>query len=173
LATSKHALSSTANVGLDSSEAVPNGISAKMVAANNASGRALKRKLSAKQPSKPKKFKKGVSKAKGSPKMKAFALYQNDSFGIRQLDWDATRLDSWALFATGGAFTWPHTDAAGLVTFVVCKKGTKIWSYLVPKEHQKDPLKWYHETVKNCREEGYLASHATPMNLVLTPGSIV
>jgi hypothetical protein len=174
LATSKQALSSTTNVGLNSSKAVPNGITAEMVAANNASGRALKRKLSAKQPFKPKKKrKKGPLKTGGSLKMDASALYQNDSFGIRDLDWDATRTDSWALFATGGAFTWPHTDAAGLVTFVVCKKGTKIWSYLVPKEQQKDPLKWYHEMVENCRDEEYLAAHATPMNLVLTPGSIV
>jgi hypothetical protein len=141
LVTSNHALSSTTNVGLDSLEAGPNGISAKMVAANNASGHALKRKLSAKQPLKPKKFKKDMSKPKGFPKIKAFALYQNDSFEICQLDWDAMRLDSWALFATGSAFTWPHTDAAGLVMFVVCKKGTKIWSYLVLKEHPKDPLK--------------------------------
>jgi hypothetical protein len=57
-----------------------------MVAANNASRHVLKRKLSAKQPLKPKKFKKGVLKAKGSSKMKAFALYQNNSFGICQLD---------------------------------------------------------------------------------------
>ncbi|KAI0692834.1 hypothetical protein BC835DRAFT_1306988 [Cytidiella melzeri] len=46
----------------------------------------------------------------------------DNSLGIGSMEWDADRSSSWGLLATAGAFTAPHHDAGGTLTFVLCRR---------------------------------------------------
>jgi hypothetical protein len=104
------------------------------------------------------------------------ALAGNNSFGPFAFEYNISRLLSWALFATSGSFTWPHHDAGGLLTYVICKKGIKLWSYLglISSDDGKPySMRDYLEAVKRCNKHKNLPDLAVPENILLMPGTIV
>jgi hypothetical protein len=92
------------------------------------------------------------------------------------LEFDVLKLAIWGLFASVGAFTWPHYDAAGLATYVVCKTGVKLWSYLKSIHSNLEDnqhMARYLAMVKQCENYDAISSLASPMNVLLTPGTIL
>ena len=89
------------------------------------------------------------------------------------IDWDALKALLWALLGTSGALTWPHHDAAGLATYILCRSGVKLWSYLVPASTKEDDMKLYHAMVEGSLSLDVMNDLATPANVLLTPGTLL
>lgn len=78
-------------------------------------------------------------------------------------------------------FTWPHHDAAGLLTWTMLHTGMKIWSYIIPKNPARDTegaSKQYVELVKAMEHisvdtENQLPKLATVHNFFLAPNTIL
>lgn len=103
------------------------------------------------------------------------AVEANDIVGPEEIEWDVMRINSWALFATSGAYTATHHDAGGLATYVTCETGAKVWSYLLPKDSSSNLA----EAVERYRfladaalevDPGTLMEHFRSECVVLTPG---
>jgi hypothetical protein len=104
------------------------------------------------------------------------ALNLNDSFGPLFLEYDTSKLRSWALFGTPGAYTPGHGDPAGLTTYVVCKKGVKLWGFLLPSKADmtnQEYMRFYRDMAKNSQKYKSISALATPSNVLLTPGTIL
>lgn len=103
-------------------------------------------------------------------------LTKNDRFGPAGFSFDSMRTPSWALCATGGAYTWPHHDAAGLATFVYCRTGAKLWGYVVPKTlpgTAQEAINSYRKISQVSLDPEELADIAVSANLLITPGTLV
>ena len=78
-------------------------------------------------------------------------------------------------------FTWPHHDAAGLLTWTMLHTGMKIWSYIVPKKPAdtiESASKTYVELVNaldhiSVDTENQLPDLATAHNFFLAPNTIL
>ncbi|KAI0345726.1 hypothetical protein BDW22DRAFT_1343038 [Trametopsis cervina] len=100
----------------------------------------------------------------------------NHTQEMSQIEWDAIRLRSWALFASAGTYTWPHHNAAGLSTYVLCKTGAKIWSYLQPKKRPTSvaqAIEQYAAIAKCTLNPSELEKIAEPVNLLLEPRTLL
>ncbi len=62
--------------------------------------------------------------------LKASLKRSNNSFGACTIETDVSLLMAWALFATGGALSKSHHDGGSLCTYVICRKGLKLWSFV-------------------------------------------
>ncbi|KAI0342564.1 hypothetical protein BDW22DRAFT_1345656 [Trametopsis cervina] len=70
---------------------------------------------------------------------KSHPTLMSDSFGIHLMEWDAIISQSWGFLATSGAYSQPHHDAGRFATYVHCKAGAKLWSYLEPRQSVNKP----------------------------------
>lgn len=56
-------------------------------------------------------------------------MVQTD-LGPQLMHFDNWRSGSWDVFTHGGFMTYPHNDAAGMMTFSYVRTGAKLWGYL-------------------------------------------
>ncbi|KAI0697276.1 hypothetical protein BC835DRAFT_1413809 [Cytidiella melzeri] len=107
----------------------------------------------------------------------------DNSLGIGSMEWDADCSSSWGLLATAGAFTAPHHDAGGTLTFVLCRRGLKVWSVLEPKHSThttSDAISIYRQLIDKENTDEYfetikkLTTPALPANtlLIQPPGCV-
>ncbi|KAI0085722.1 hypothetical protein BDY19DRAFT_908924 [Irpex rosettiformis] len=101
--------------------------------------------------------------------------------GALTVERDVDRMRRWMLLGSSHFYTYPHHDAAGLVTWTCLLNGLKIWSYIVPKEQPKnmeDASKIYTKLIQSLHHigvntENRLPSLATTHNLFLFPGTLL
>ncbi|KAI0682156.1 hypothetical protein BC835DRAFT_1424773 [Cytidiella melzeri] len=103
----------------------------------------------------------------------------DNSLGIGSMEWDADRSSSWGLLATAGAFTAPHHDAGGTLTFVLCRRGLKVWSFLEPKHSThttSDAISIYRQLIDKENTDEYfetIKKLTTPANILLPANTLL
>lgn len=100
----------------------------------------------------------------------------SDSFGIHLMEWDAIILQSWGFLATSGAYSQPHHDAGGFATYVHCKAGAKLWSYLEPRQSVNKPkgaAATYMDIAEAINTPDILKDLVDPANLLLTEDTLL
>ena len=104
------------------------------------------------------------------------ALEHSDHSGMRTSEWDAIRSALWTLATSCGAYTGPHQDAAGYLTWVKCEIGMKMWCFLEPCDDSPEvekAMKGLHELMVSCRDTDEVQAHARPVSLILKPGTML
>ncbi|KAI0699970.1 hypothetical protein BC835DRAFT_1412314 [Cytidiella melzeri] len=103
----------------------------------------------------------------------------DNSLGIDCMEWDADRSSSWGLLATAGAFTAPHHDAGGTLTFALCRRGLKVWSFLEPKHSThttSDAISIYRQLIDKENTDEYfetIKKLTTPANILLPVNTLL
>ncbi|KAI0082939.1 hypothetical protein BDY19DRAFT_999052 [Irpex rosettiformis] len=64
--------------------------------------------------------------------------YSCTAGGPGMVERDVDRMRRWMLLSSPHFYTYPHHDAAGLVTWTTLLNGLKIWSYVLPKQQPRD-----------------------------------
>ncbi|KAI0083681.1 hypothetical protein BDY19DRAFT_998365 [Irpex rosettiformis] len=101
--------------------------------------------------------------------------------GTIMVERDVDRMRRWMLLGSSQFYTYPHHDAAGLVTWTRLLNGLKIWSYILPKKQPKNleqSSKVYTEIIQSLHHigsdtENRLPALATAHNLFLFPGTLL
>ncbi|KAI0086701.1 hypothetical protein BDY19DRAFT_995711 [Irpex rosettiformis] len=101
--------------------------------------------------------------------------------GAVNVERDVDRMRRWMLLGSAQFYTYPHHDAAGLITWTCLLNGLKIWSYVLPKEQPKNmeqASKVYTEVIQSLHHierdtENLLPTIATAHNLFLFPGTLL
>lgn len=101
--------------------------------------------------------------------------------GPEYIESDVDKMRRWILLSAALFYTWPHHDAAGLITWISLLTGMKIWSYIVPKnpaDDEETASKQYIELVEAMNHisvdtENRLPDIATAHNFFLAPNTIL
>lgn len=101
--------------------------------------------------------------------------------GPSYIESDVDKMRRWMLLSGASFYTWPHHDAAGLLTWSMLLTGMKMWSYVVPNDPETDAelaARQYVELVEamdhiSVDTENRLPDIATAHNLFLAPNTIL
>ena len=101
--------------------------------------------------------------------------------GPSYIEKDVEKMRRWMLLSGASFYTWPHHDAAGLLTWSMLLAGMKLWSYVVPNDPETDAesaARQYVELVNaidhiSVDTENRLPDMATAHNLFLAPNTIL
>ena len=101
--------------------------------------------------------------------------------GPEHIESDIDWMRRWMLLSSMQFYTYPHHDAAGLVTWTTLLNGMKLWSYIVPKNPESDPeasSKQYVELIKAMNHisidtENKLPELAVSHNFFLSPKTLL
>ena len=101
--------------------------------------------------------------------------------GPSYIEKDVEKMRRWMLLSGASFYTWPHHDAAGLLTWSMLLAGMKLWSYVVPNDPETDAesaARQYVELVNamdhiSVDTENQLPDMATAHNLFLAPNTIL
>lgn len=99
--------------------------------------------------------------------------------GPEYIESDVEEMRRWILLSAALFYTWPHHDAAGLLTWTLLLTGMKLWSYVVPKNPANDEetaSRQYIELVEAMNHisvdtENRLPEIATAHNFFLAPNA--
>ncbi|KAI0091803.1 hypothetical protein BDY19DRAFT_904403 [Irpex rosettiformis] len=120
-------------------------------------------------------------KSKDSKNSSEFQYLGVRGEGAIMVERDVDRMRRWMLLGSSQFYTYPHHDAAGLVTWTCLLNGLKIWSYILPKEQPKNmehASKIYTEIIQSLHHigidtENRLPAIATAHNLFLAPSTLL
>ena len=101
--------------------------------------------------------------------------------GPEHIESDVDWMRRWMLLSSSNFYTYPHHDAAGLVTWTTLLNGMKLWSYIVPKNPESDPeaaSKQYVDLIKAMNHisvdtENRLPELAVAHNFFLSPQTLL
>ena len=101
--------------------------------------------------------------------------------GPSYIEKDVERMRRWILLSGTSFYTWPHHDAAGLLTWTMLLTGMKLWSYVVPNDPKTDlesAAKQYVDLINamdhiSIDTENQLPDMATAHNFFLAPNTIL
>ena len=101
--------------------------------------------------------------------------------GPSYIEKDVERMRRWMLLSGTSFYTWPHHDAAGLLTWTMLLTGMKLWSYVVPNDPKTDlesAAKQYVDLINamdhiSIDTENQLPNMATAHNFFLAPNTIL
>ena len=101
--------------------------------------------------------------------------------GPQHIETDVDWMRRWMLLSSPLFYTFPHHDAAGLVTWTTLLSGMKLWSYIVPKNPESKPeaaARQYVELIKAMNHisidtENKLPELAVSHNFFLSPNTLL
>lgn len=119
---------------------------------------------------------------KGFPTRKFdFSFTGTRGRGPSYIENDVEKMRRWMLLSGVSFYTWPHHDAAGLLTWTMLLTGMKLWSYIVPNDPEtgsESSSKQYVELINamdhiSVDTENRLPDMATAHNFFLAPNTIL
>ena len=121
------------------------------------------------------------SRSGSSPRPFDFKYTGIRGTGPEYIDSDVDWMRRWMLLSSRLFYTYPHHDAAGLVTWTTLLNGMKLWSYVVPKNPESEPeaaSRQYIELIKAMNHisidtENRLPELAVSHNFFLSPGTLL